>query len=155
VIQEVLTVRREAERFLRETFFGPSPQTAPERLSSLRPRPEDVAEVFGASAPAARAHYDRLWSGVTLADLSPRPGQTELDVYAAEALTLGTENPVSEQFPGGMREAAHHFAPHQIFVHYRFHAPNDPMGYTLTGLVRTADGRFVLFPKPWRVFDAA
>ena len=155
MIRDLLTVRREAERFLRGAFLGPATLPATERLARLRPRPEDFAAVFGAYADLARAHYDPMWERVTLGDVSPRPGQTEVDVWAAECATLATDNPISAHFPGAMRSVASRFAPDQVFVHYRFRTPGDALGFSLTGLAPMPDGRFVLFPKPWRVFEAA
>ncbi len=152
MIRELALIRREAEAFVRAHFLAPSADPAPTRLLRLRPRPEDYRAVFGAHAEVARALYEPMWATATLAEVSPRAGQTELDVFVADAKMLRTDNPVSRSFPGGLREVADRFADDQVWIRYRFRAPGEASGYAVDGLVPTADGRFVLFPKPWRVF---
>lgn len=122
-------------------------------VAALAPRPGDAARVFvPAVAAAVEARYAELWAGKP-PRIDPRPEQTALTVHACPAGMLAGENLLSRPFPGGYRALAPYLVPEQVWVCWRYTAPEASDGLSFNGLV-LIDGRPVWFPKPYRVVGA-
>ncbi len=115
----------------------------------FRPDPDDYARVFvPAVAARARAAYEVIWLGPPKPE--PKPGQSDVLVFAAPASLLTDDNELSRRFPGGYRGISSLLDPHQIWLSWKFVEPGSGSGMAYDGLV-WLDGRFAWFPKPWRV----
>jgi len=147
----LIEVKAAAESFLRTVFLGPSPLSRGDRVNLIRPTDEDYALVFGANAESVKAGYAPLWTSGALPE--PKAGQTDLAVFVADPKLLSTANSASDRFPGGYRKIAHLLDPGTAWVALRYTAPGSSAGMLYDGLVPRPDGRFVWFPKPWRVLD--
>ena len=77
--------------------------------------------------------------------------QTEIRIAGAYPDLLRTENPLSGRFPGGYRKIVSLLKPENIWLAWKFTEPGKRIGMAYDGLVHLPDGRFVWFPKPWRV----
>lgn len=114
----------------------------------FRPDPDDYARVFLPDvAPRARAAYEVLW--LSLPTPAPKPGQSDVLVFAAPASMLTDVNSLSRRFPNGYRRIASLLDPHRIWLSWKFVKPGSGTGMAYDGLV-WLDGRFAWFPKPWR-----
>jgi hypothetical protein len=138
-----------AESFLRANFLPSSEVPRDERLEKLRPTEADYAELFGDRAAQVQAHYAGLWVEGHLPE--PKPGQTELEVFVADAAQLGSGAGDARRFPGGYREIVHLLPPQSTWIGWVFRRPGKRSGQVYDGLVSRPAGRFCWFPKPWRV----
>jgi hypothetical protein len=119
-----------------------------EMIAELRPRPEDYARVFVEDAALhARAHYDELWRETPV--ISPPSDATELDVHAAPAGMLRTENELSLHFPMGYRAVADELVSERVWLSWRYRKPGASAGLLFDGLV-WLDQRWAWFPKAFR-----
>jgi hypothetical protein len=119
---------------------------------ALRPRDEDWSAVFvSGAAEQARHGYAALWSSSPV--IEPAADQTSMrvSVALAEELTGGTLR--SRDFPGGYAGVARAFVPGRVWIGWKFVVPGETLGLAYDGLVHLG-GRFVWFPKPWRVITA-
>jgi hypothetical protein len=115
----------------------------------FRPDPDDYAKVFVPDvAERARAAYEVIWLAPPRPE--PKPGQSDVLVFAAPASLLTDDNELSRRFPNGYRTIAALLDPHRIWLSWKFVTPGSGTGMAYDGLV-WLDGRFAWFPKPWRV----
>lgn len=117
---------------------------------ALRPQPGDYAKVFkGPAAEQAKAGYTAPWDAGAIV-VKPKPGQTELKLWAATSEQLAAGEGDASQFPGGYGKVKAHLQPGLTFYRFKFVKPGEPFGMAFDGLVHV-DGHWALFPKPWRV----
>ncbi len=120
----------------------------------LQPQAGDYARVFKPTlAPQAAAVYGPAWEAGQIV-VSPKPGQTTVRVWKATSEELIAGSGDADQFPGGYREVRPHLQPGIVWHRFKFTEPDKTLGMAYDGLVQL-DGRWVLFPKPWRVLDRA
>jgi hypothetical protein len=93
-----------------------------------------------------------LWSA--LPAVLAGPSQTTVAAFACRAGDLATDHASSREFPGGYRRIAHKLRPELVWVRFAFREPGGSAGTSYDGLVWLS-GRWVWFPKPWRVLDDA
>lgn len=116
----------------------------------LRPNSEDFKAVFiKDSVKAAYEGYQRPWEEGKIV-VRGRPGQTQLKIWSATTEQLLKNTEEAQIFPGGYQVAAPHFKPGLTFYFFKFVVPGQELGFAWDGLVYV-NGRWVLFPKPWRV----
>jgi hypothetical protein len=118
--------------------------------AALRPRPDDAAKAFvGAAAARVQAASDAAWASANPPILGPRPGQTDVTAVVCPARMLGTEGPLTGDFPRAMHNLAPYLDPARVWGTLRFHRPGESRGMRYDGLVWIED-RWVWFPKAWR-----
>lgn len=118
-------------------------------VEELRPEPGDYARVFKPeAAEVARRGYEMLWLRSPRPE--PKPGQSEVSLWALPAGLLVHETELSRRFPNGYRRVALLLDPHHVWIAWKYHRPGASTGLAYDGLV-WLDGRFAWFPKPWRV----
>jgi hypothetical protein len=71
-------------------------------------------------------------------------------LWAASSGELKKGTGDSEFFPAGYMKAAPHFKDGLTFYRFKFVRPGEATGFAWDGLV-FVNGRWVIFPKPWRV----
>lgn len=124
---------------------------------ALKPSLADYKAIFLNVDDAKRAEdgYQRLWSQVVsrrLPDFGPRvPAQSELLLWSATTAELRAYTGNAVQFAGGWRKVALRLRPGLTFYRFKFVKPGETLGRAFGGLVRV-NGRWVIIPKPWRVF---
>jgi hypothetical protein len=144
-LAELLNIKREAEEMLTPLVGASSEQL----VRTLRPRHEDYARVFVASAvDRAQLGFGALWNAPPKS--LGKPHQTEVHATAADAASLRDDNDISKAFPGGYRKIAHLLQPDVIWVSFKLVAPGESLGMSHDGLVKL-DDRWAWFPKPWRI----
>lgn len=117
-------------------------------IAELRPKPEDYARVFvEGAAERARAHYDELWREQPV--IQPPSDATELDIHAAPAGMLRSENELSLHFPQGYRTIADELVRDRIWLSWRYRKAGASAGLLFDGLV-WLDQRWAWFPKAFR-----
>jgi hypothetical protein len=122
----------------------------PARVAALRPQPADYARVFTQEVAArAQVAYEALWVRPPEIDRLD-VGQLKLQVDAAPAGMLREENELSRHFPGGYRALAPYLQPQRIWFVWRYLRTDAASGMRYDGLVHL-EGRWVWFPKPYRV----
>lgn len=118
--------------------------------AALRPATADYAAVFvGDAAAKAEAGYKDPWDNGYM-KLAPKAGQTELLLWAASSDDLKAGEGNAREFPGGYKSVVEHLEPGVIWYRFKFVKPGETLGLAFDGLVHV-NGRWVLFPKPWRV----
>ncbi|MCB1144920.1 MAG: hypothetical protein H7A24_17695 [Leptospiraceae bacterium] len=116
---------------------------------ALQPTEEDYILYFGKeNSKKAQNGYSGLWNSKT--EIGPRPGQTDLFLYSARVSDLQKGDSLGE-FPGGYRKIVSLLNPELRIYGFKFVKPGQRSGMAYDGLVFLR-GRWVLFPKPWRVF---
>ena len=145
-LADLLKIKREAEEFL-STIVRAKPE---DLVRALRPRHEDYARVFVASAvDKAQLGFGQLWNAPPKS--LGKSHQTEVHVAGvANASALIDENDLSKGFPGGYQKIAHLLQPDVVWVSFKLVAPGESAGMAHDGLVKL-DDRWAWFPKPWRV----
>jgi hypothetical protein len=144
-IPELLKIQREAEELLTPLTRARSEDL----VRALRPRPEDYARVFVASAAdTAQTGYGQMWNAPPKS--LAKSHQTEVRAFAADSASLVEDNEYSRNFPGGYRKIAHLLKPGLVWVMFRVVAPGESSGMAHDGLVKL-DDHWAWFPKPWRI----
>ena len=131
-------------------FLAPGANHA--KLSAvLAPASGNYAAAFeGDAAAKAAAGYKQAWEGGLIV-VKPNAGQTELLLWKATAEELKAwTGDAKDQFPGGYREIAKHLKPGVTWYRFKFVEPGSTSGMAYDGLV-CVNGRWTIFPKPWRV----
>ena len=124
----------------------------------LRPTKEDYRVFYADEATADRAEkfFDKLWSSGD-AVVAPKEGQTELKLFSATTEQLGALVPEGEaaEFPSGMQSlaATNNLKPNQTIYAFKFVKPGETTGMAFEGLTHI-NGKWRLFPKPWRFMEA-
>lgn len=119
---------------------------------SLRPSKADYKAFFtNNSWKTAMDKYNELWDKSPFA-IKPNTGQTELLLWSSniEDIKYGTGN--ASKFPGGYKMIVDRIETGHIIYRFKFVKPGEITGMALDGLVKV-NGRWVIFPKPWRVFQ--
>ena len=122
-----------------------------ELSAALTPNPDDYSAAFiGDGADKAAAGYQQAWEKGQIV-LKAGAGQTELLLWKAttEELNAWTGD-AKDYFPGGYREIATHLKPGVTWYRFKFVEPGETLGMAYDGLV-CVNGRWTIFPKPWRV----
>lgn len=121
----------------------------------LRPTKEDYRAFYADEATAARAEtfFDKMWSSGD-AVVAPKEGQTELILLSATTEQLNELVPEGEaaQFPTGMQSLASNLKPNLTIYAFKFVKPGESTGMAFEGLTHV-NGRWRLFPKPWRFME--
>ncbi|MEU4353456.1 hypothetical protein [Streptomyces virginiae] len=123
-------------------------------VASLEPNAADYAVVFEPEfAAEAEKMYERwIWSK-PLATLDVDPEKTEIKVAKATTDALRDwPNEATEEFPGGYERVAPHFKPGTTIYQWEYLEPGEVLGKAYDGMAHV-NGRWVWFPKPWRVLD--
>lgn len=117
--------------------------------AALRPEKADYDAVFvqGAS-PKAMAAYGPAWEAGQLV-VRPKPGQTEVLLFEATTDQIKAGDPAAKDFPGGYAQVADQLAPGVTVYRFKFVEPGKDVGMAFDGLVHV-NGRWAIFPKPWR-----
>ncbi len=135
-------------------------------VAPMIPTHADLVALVDAKRPGAHAFLDG-WQVVDLPAGDPRvaalaaaifgpgdPGRTETRAHAAttkEILAYEKGGTAYAEFPGGMRRFAAILAePDRTWWVVEHVKPGEDMGMKFSAFTRTADGRWLFFPKPWR-----
>lgn len=133
-----------AEPLLRELAKGDA-----EFTSTLQPRSEDYAALFDAGvAGDVEKGYEAFWKAGPR--VRPGPEYSELDIVAAPAGMLASDNELSREFPRGYRAIAAFMRPEPMWLCWRYRAPQRSTGVSFDGLAWVAQ-RWVWCPKPYSV----
>ena len=119
---------------------------------SLKPTEADYKAFFtNDSWKTAMDKYSELWEKYPFA-IKPNEGQTELLLWGSniEDIKFGTGNAM--KFPGGYKMIVDKIETGHIIYRFKFVKPGKSIGMSFDGLVKV-NGRWVIFPKPWRVFQ--
>jgi len=119
---------------------------------SLRPTEADYKAYFANNSwQDAMKKYNELWDKYPIT-IKPREGQTKLLLWAAtvEDIKYGTGD--SSQFPGGYKMIIDRIETGHVIYKFKFVKPDKTTGMSFDGLVKV-NGKWVIFPKPWRIFQ--
>jgi hypothetical protein len=153
VSREVLEAKhRSVMEFLqpfRLHLGGPSEELA----ALVRPRDDDYAKVWLAPYDEmARTGYRELWKKGVL-PVPQDSSRTQLKVWAVPQLSLTIhDGPAYRHFPGGFRQVSAYMKADRWWAVFKYVRPGATSGMSYNGLVEMEDGRWIWFPKPWRVF---
>jgi hypothetical protein len=138
----------EGARALLKSFLSPSVD-AVAMSAALRPTSADYDAYFvGAAAARAREGYTPAWDAGQVR-VRAKAGQTEVLIWAASTDDLRAGK-TGAHFPGGYKQVGASLAPGHTVYAFKFVRPNETVGMAYNGLVHL-NGRWVIFPKPWRV----
>ena len=149
LVQQIMTVQTKAQVFL-SAFLSNDAERKARAGQLLRPTDDDWSTVF---ADDAIDDFKAYYQGFFLANVLPtaKVNQTEIRIAGAYPDLLRTDNPLSARFPGGYRQILPLLKPENVWLSWKFTQPGQRIGMAYDGLVHLPDGRFVWFPKPWRV----
>ncbi len=119
---------------------------------ALRPSEADYRAYFASNAwQTAMTKYNELWDKYPMA-IKPNTGQTQLLLWSAtiEDIKYGTGD--ASKFPGGYKMIHDKIEPGHTIYRFKFVQPGKNIGMAFDGLVKV-NGRWVIFPKPWRIFQ--
>lgn len=127
-------------------------------LLALRPQDGDYARVFrGPAAAAARAGYEPLWQSSPPVPFRPTHTELRVAVALAEDFAEGGDAAAHERaasFPAAYDSIGDQLCPGIVWVSWELLEPGAREGLRFDGLVWLS-GRWVWFPKPWRVLAPA
>ena len=140
----------DAKRMLLE-FVQPKADLA--QLSrNLEPKREDYFAYFEEDAAQnVMKVYEKAWKDNEMI-LEPKEGQTDIILFKATTDELKSQARPAENFPGGYAKIAQHLKNGVTVFSFKFVEPGELFGYFVDGLTYL-NGRWVLFPKPWRAFE--
>lgn len=121
----------------------------------LKPSKEDYRAFYKDEETAARAEsfYERMWSSADTV-VAPKDGQTEIKLAMATTEQLKDSDGEYAEFPTAMAAAAEvYLKPNQTLYAFKFVKPGESTGMAYEGLTHI-NGRWRLFPKPWRFTEA-
>ena len=120
----------------------------------LRPTREDYRAFYTDERMAERAEvfFDKLWSSGD-AVVAPKDGQTELKLFSATPKEMVDDVGESSSFPPGMLALAGDLKQDLPIYAFKFVKPGEDIGMAFEGLTHI-NGRWRLFPKPWRFMEA-
>ncbi len=134
--------RRLLERFLEE---GADHRALTRELA---PSPADVDATFEPDlAATARAHYDAVFRELVL---TPAPAETELLMWKVTTEDLRAGSGDANKCPPELSALSARLRAGLAFYCFRFVVPAEKRGTSSEGLVHV-NGRWVLFPEPWRI----
>jgi hypothetical protein len=140
----------DAQKMLAE-FVKPGADPAA-LTSALRPKPEDYDAAFVAeAAPQVKAAAEALWEGGKLT-IKPTAEQTEVNVVGTtiEEIKKGDGN--SGGCPAQYKDFVDKLKPGNVIYCFKFVKPGEKAG-TRGDTIMYLDGRWVLFPKPWKLVN--
>jgi hypothetical protein len=136
-------------KLLLEAFLKPGADHAA-LSAALAPTKADYASTFtGDAAAKAEAGYAPAWSAGAIT-LKPKDGQTTLLLSKATGAELASGAEPAKAFPGGYAKIGTQLQPTLTFYRFKFVKPGETLGMAFDGLT-FVNGRWVIFPKPWRV----
>jgi len=120
----------------------------------LRPTKEDYRAFYAEEGEAARAeaYYEKLWASGE-AVIAPKDGQTELRLFSATVKELDNYEGEYAEFPTAMISLANDLKPDLTIYAFKFVKPGEKSGMAYEGLTHI-NGRWRLFPKPWKYMDS-
>lgn len=121
----------------------------------LKPTKEDYRAFYidEETAAKAEAFYEKMWSSADTA-VAPKEGQTELRLAMATTEQLKNYEGDFSEFPTAMISAADHYLkPNLTLYAFKFVKPGETTGMAYEGLTHV-NGRWRLFPKPWRFSES-
>lgn len=121
--------------------------------SELRPTKEDYRAFYNEEASAERAEkfFEPLWTGGS-ANVAPKDGQTELKLFSATPEEMRNFSPDTSEMPSGLLALADEIKPNVTVYTFKFVKPGESTGMAYEGLVHV-NGKWRLFPKPWRFME--
>ena len=139
-------------RALLQEFVKPGADHA--ALSAkLRPTKQDYDAVFTPQAVAKlQAAYEPAWNqGVMV--VKGKPGQTAVLVWSGTSEDIKAwRGAARDHFPGGYQKVGPYLKPGVTLYAFKFVVPGEALGMAFDGLVHV-NGRWVLFPKPFRALE--
>ena len=121
---------------------------------ALKPRHEDYVAVFDANAaPAAESTYEKIWAAGRVV-IRPKPGQLACSFWSATTQELRDGAKPSQDFPEEFRAIAGRIKPQVRWYRFKFTKEGEARGLTYDGLTHV-NGRWVIFPQPWKVIRPA
>lgn len=117
----------------------------------LKPSKEDYRAFYKDEETAARAEtfFEKMWSSSDTV-VAPKEGQTELKLAMATTEQLKDSEGEYAEFPTAMSAAADvYLKPNQTLYAFKFVKPGESTGMAFEGLTHI-NGKWRLFPKPWR-----
>jgi hypothetical protein len=117
---------------------------------ALRPTRADYEAVFTAElATKAETVYGQAWDSGQMV-VAPKQGQTQVLIFSATSEELKTWTGGSTEFPGGWKNVGAQLKPGVRFYRFKFVVPGESLGMAYDGLA-FVNGRWRIFPKPWRL----
>ncbi len=143
---------KEGARALLSEFLKPGADLK-KLTMQLKPEKEDYRAFYAEESTAARAEaaFEKLWSGGN-AVVAPKEGQSELLLYSATPQELKDHSGEADQFPAGLISMADDLKPGLRVYGFKFVKPGETTGMAFEGLAHV-NGKWRLFPKPWRMFQ--
>ncbi|WP_158710143.1 hypothetical protein [Streptomyces katrae] len=123
-------------------------------VASLEPNSADYAAVFEPefAAKAEKMYEEWIWSKPP-ATLDVAREKTEIKVAKATTDDLRNwPNQPSEEFPLGYEKVAPYLKPGTTIYRWKYLEPGEVLGKAYDGMAYV-NGRWVWFPKLWRVLD--
>ncbi len=118
----------------------------------LEPSKEDCAQVFKKEfVDIAAKSYAKLWEQ---AEIGPGPEHKEVIVFQATTDDFLAANQTARKFPGGYKNASAKLKKGVTWYFFKFVKPGKELGLSFTGLTKV-NGKWKLFPKPWRFVESA
>lgn len=143
---------KEGARGLLNEFLKPGADLK-KLTMQLKPEKEDYRAFYKEETTAARAEtsFEKMWSSGN-AVVAPKEGQTELLLYSATPEEMTNDAGESGKFPAGMLALADDLKPGLTIYGFKFVKPGETTGMAFEGLAHV-NGKWRLFPKPWRMFE--
>jgi hypothetical protein len=117
---------------------------------ALRPTRADYEAVFTAELAAkAETVYGQAWDSGQMV-VAPKQGQTQVLIFSATSEELKSWTGGSAEFPGGWKNVGAQLKPGVRFYRFKFVVPGESLGMAYDGLA-FVNGRWRIFPKPWRL----
>jgi hypothetical protein len=145
---------KEGAKELLGEFLKPGADTK-KLTMDLRPSKEDYLAFYSETATAERAEkfFEPLWSGGT-AEIAAKEGQTELKLYSATPDEMRQDTGDSAEMPPSLLALADDIKPGVTVYTFKFVKPGETSGMAYEGLVHV-NGKWRLFPKPWRFMSGS
>ena len=100
------------------------------------------------AATKAEQTYAPAWDAGQM-HIAPKEGQTEVQLHSATTDQIKAGDPAASEFPGGYAEIGAQLQPGVTLYRFKFVEPGKDLGMAFDGLAHV-NGRWVIFPKPWR-----
>lgn len=140
---------KDGARALLSEFMKPGADTK-KLTAELRPTKEDYRAFYLEESQADRAEkfFEPLWSGGQ-AVVAPKEGQTELKLYSATPKEMEDMSGETSEMPPSLLALGSSLKPDVTVYTFKFVAPGESAGMAFEGLTYV-NGKWKLFPKPWR-----